>query len=99
MEHMLPDSESVANSKIGNIIPLEEYLNKQCGIKTFTEKLSIYDESCFKSARNIAKRYKTNNLNVDVRTENMAQLIYNDILKVSQFDFEDPESKIVQSDK
>lgn len=32
VEHILPDSEKIENSQIGNLIPLEEALNKRCGV-------------------------------------------------------------------
>lgn len=38
IEHILPDSESVLNGQIGNLIPLESQLNGRCKDKPLSEK-------------------------------------------------------------
>ena len=87
VEHILPDSEKIENSQIGNLIPLEEALNKRCGVKTIDEKIPIYKESTFRSTRNVAERYERQKFEPDKRTEYMAKLLYNNILALNQFDF------------
>lgn len=44
---------------IGNLMPLEENLNRLCKDKPLHEKLSIYERSNFSTARNVSNRYKT----------------------------------------
>lgn len=87
IEHMLPDAEGIANAQIGNLIPLEETLNRRCSTKPLDEKFDIYAESGFTSARNIVTRYKTKKFAPEMRTEFLAKLMYNNILELNQFDF------------
>lgn len=87
IEHMKPDNESIENSQIGNLIPLEEHYNHQCGDKQLSQKYEIYSKSNFTSTRNIANRYKGKEFDPNKRTEFLARLIYNNILELNQFDF------------
>lgn len=87
IEHMLPDAEDIKNSQIGNLIPLEERLNSNLGKKPLNEKWDVYEKSAFFSCRRVAQRYKSNSFDPEHRTEFLAQLMYNDILKLNQFDF------------
>ena len=87
LEHMLPDSAEIANAQIGNLIPLEEPLNRRCGIKSLDEKYDIYSESGFTSARNVVTRYRGKMFDPAKRTEHLAKLMYNNILELNQFDF------------
>ena len=87
IEHILPDADDISNSQIGNLIPLEEALNKRCGAKSITEKYKIYSDSSYSSARNIAKRYSNQDLDIEKRTVFLAKLIYNNILELNQFDY------------
>ena len=87
IEHILPDSEGIENSQIGNLIPLEDSLNRRCGSKPLSDKYTIYKESCFTSARKITERYEKTGFNASQRTEFLAKLIYNNILEFNQFDF------------
>ena len=45
------------NSQIGNLIPLEESLNRRCDTKPLSEKYVIYSESNFASARGVSALY------------------------------------------
>lgn len=87
IEHMLPDSESINNAQIGNLIPLEERLNARCETKPFNEKLVIFSESNFASARGIQKHYATKTFDPTKRTEFLARMIYNNVLELDQLDF------------
>ena len=87
IEHMHPDSESIENSQIGNLIPLEELLNRRCSAKALTEKYDIYSKSNFASARGVASRFVDNEFIAENRTVFLARLIYNNILELNQFDF------------
>lgn len=81
IEHILDDNENERNGKIGNLIPLEEKLNKQCKGKSFEEKLTIYEQSNFITARNISSRYKSKvKFDIDIRTNCMAEEIYDRVL-------------------
>ncbi|MFA6335172.1 MAG: DUF1524 domain-containing protein [Bacteroidales bacterium] len=85
IEHILLDSEDNKNSQIGNLIPLEGTLNHRCGSKSLDQKIPIYEESNFKTARNIAKRFKDKPFNVETRTSFLAKKIYNEILDLKTF--------------
>ncbi len=87
IEHMLPDSESIENSQIGNLIPLEGTLNRRCKTKPLSQKYDIYDESNFASARGVSTRYKEKEFDASQRTKFLARLIYNNILELNQLDF------------
>lgn len=88
IEHILPDSQSIENSQIGNMIPLEEPLNRQVGDKDIVEKYEIYKQSGFASARNFATRYQDMEFKPSQRTEFMAKMIFNNVLELDQFGFE-----------
>lgn len=82
IEHILDDHAAPTNGKIGNLIPLEEKLNKQCAGKNYSQKLEIYKKSAFQTARNIAQNYPTEEkFGVDSRTTVMATEIYDRVLK------------------
>lgn len=87
LEHMLPDYIGIASAQIGNIIPLEESLNRRCASKTLNKKYAIYEESGFTSARNVAARYRDKEFDPASRTTYLATLMYNNILELNQFDF------------
>lgn len=87
IEHMLPDADDISNSQIGNLIPLEERLNRRCGTKPLIEKYKIYRESGYTSSRNVAKMNNGKEFHAEKRTEFMAKLMYNSILELNQFDY------------
>ena len=87
LEHMLPDSGDITNAQIGNMIPLEEALNRRCAAKSLDKKYEIYAESGFTSARNLANRYRDKDFDPAQRTAYLAKLMYNNILELNQFDF------------
>lgn len=89
IEHVLPDSDGLENALIGNLIPLEENLNKRCNKKELLKKSKIYNESNFRTARNIAQRIENNNFDIKKRTDYLAQLIYNNVLELEQYNFSD----------
>lgn len=80
IEHIFPDSQDTTNALIGNLIPLEENLNKNCKDKPFADKLPYYAQSKYKLARNISARYK--DFDVDKRMDYMAKAIYKEILNL-----------------
>ena len=87
IEHILPDSESIDNAQIGNLIPLEEPLNRRSQTKPLEEKYPIYSGSNFASARGFSLHYADKEFNAQKRTEHLARLIYNNILELNQLDF------------
>lgn len=82
LEHVLPDSQDNANCLIGNIIPLEANINKNCMDKVLVDKLPYYAQSKFILAKKIAERYKEKNFNPNVRMDYMAKTIYKEILNL-----------------
>lgn len=82
IEHILPDAEDSSNGQIGNLIPLESKLNERCKAKSIEEKIEIYKDSSFLSARRFAERHKGKTFDADKRTEYMAKQFYNEILSL-----------------
>ena len=80
IEHVLPDSADTANGQIGNLIPLEEELNRNCKDKSITDKLPIYSSSSFSTARRFSARYSGKEFSPEKRTELLAKEIYDKIL-------------------
>lgn len=87
IEHILPDSDSHKNAQIGNLIPLEQELNERCGSRVLDEKVIVYQESNFYTARGIKNRYNEKNFVPESRTKYLARLIYNNILELNQLNF------------
>ena len=86
IEHVLPDSDdNQINGQIGNLIPLESSLNERCADKPILNKLPIYKESNFKTARNFAERIEKNDgyFEIEKRTSFLAQIFYDDILNLN----------------
>lgn len=87
VEHILPDSDGITNAQIGNLIPLEDALNRSCANKSLTDKCGFYEKSSFTSARGIATRFREKPFDPSKRTEYLAKLMYNNILELNQFDY------------
>lgn len=87
VEHILPDSDGITNAQIGNLIPLEDALNRSCANKSLTDKCDFYEKSSFTSARGIATRFREKTFDPSKRTEYLAKLMYNNILELNQFDY------------
>jgi len=85
IEHILPDSESEDNARIGNLLPLEEHLNRDCSNLCLAEKIEVYRNSSFVTVKNFVDRYGDNpsSFRVNSRTDAIASLFYNDILKLN----------------
>lgn len=86
LEHIIPDSNDDEHVvQIGNIIPLEEELNKQCKDKSIPEKIEIYKKSKFKLTQNFAMEYD-HTFNIDSvkeRTELLSEILFNKILNLN----------------
>lgn len=87
VEHILPDSDGITNAQIGNLIPLEDALNRSCANKSLTDKCGFYEKSSFTSARGIATRFREKPFDPSKRIEYLAKLMYNNILELNQFDY------------
>lgn len=83
LEHVIDDSSAEDNAKIGNIIPLEEELNKKCCDKTFEEKLLIYKTSQMITARRFAERFESEQFDIFKRHKYLSEMLYKKILKMS----------------
>lgn len=83
LEHILPDSESEENAQIGNLLPLEEVLNRCCKDKSLDEKIPIYKESNYAITRGFATQYENapETFNPANRTKYLAELIYEYIVR------------------
>lgn len=81
IEHILPDSQNRDNAIIGNLIPLEENINRLCEDKPLEDKIALYENSNFTTARNVANRYRSDAtlFNVNNRSTRMADELYNEI--------------------
>ena len=81
IEHILPDSQDRENAIIGNLMPLEENINRLCDDKPLEDKISLYERSNFTTARNVANRYRNDatSFNVNTRTTCMAYELYDEI--------------------
>ena len=82
IEHILPDSQDRANAMIGNLMPLEANLNELCKNKQLDKKVSTYLRSNFSTARNVANRYPLNNINIESRSNIMADELYDEISNI-----------------
>lgn len=78
IEHLHPDSADIKNANIGNLVLIEPDINEKLADKPFAEKLTAYQDSRYKTARNIYKRYHDNSssFSIDSRAKAMARRIY-----------------------
>lgn len=84
IEYILPDSQDRTNAIIGNLMPLEENINRSSEDKPLEEKIPLYENSNYTTARNVANRYRNNvaAFNVNSRTTRMADELYNEIERI-----------------
>ena len=82
IEHVCADSQGEENAQIGNLIPLENLLNQRGEDKTIEEKLAIYEDSNFATARKLARRIMQANgsFNPKLRSKYLGEMLYNDIV-------------------
>ncbi|WP_281519159.1 GmrSD restriction endonuclease domain-containing protein [Acidaminococcus timonensis] len=83
IEHVLPDSQERKDCQIGNLLPLEEWLNSKCKDEPVENKMKYYQESAFKTTRDFAKRYSKNKIEPNTRAKKMAEEFYDHILKLN----------------
>ena len=82
IEHVLDDSKSEKNGQIGNLIPLEEKLNKKLRGKTYHQKIECYKQSNYCTTRMFVDRFHDDNFDPSKRTTYLANLFYDEILKL-----------------
>lgn len=82
IEHVNPDSQGEENARIGNLIPLEKELNARCDNKTIQEKIEVYEDSNYATARKLAKRIENADGVFDSkkRSHYLGKMIYDDIM-------------------
>lgn len=78
IEHLNPDSADRKNANIGNLVLLEQQLNSSNADKTFAEKVDSYQDSRYKTTRNVYRRYHDDpaSFNIESRAKAMAKVIY-----------------------
>ncbi len=82
IEHILDDYESSDNGQIGNLIPLELRQNGNLSGKSYDEKIAVYEDSQYKTARKFAKRYSGKVFKPTDRTEFLAEKFYDEVLSI-----------------
>lgn len=82
IEHVCPDSQGEENACIGNLVPLEKGLNERCKAKNVQEKIIIYKDSNFATARKLANRIEKRNGIFDSkkRSSYLGKMLYDDIV-------------------
>lgn len=82
IEHVCPDSQGEENACIGNLIPLEKGLNDRCEDNIVQDKIKIYEDSGFSTARKLAKRIEKDDGIFDSkkRSSYLGKMIYDDIV-------------------
>lgn len=82
IEHVCPDSQGEENACIGNLIPLEKGLNDRCEDNIVQDKIKIYEDSGFSTARKLAKRIEKDDGIFDSkkRSSYLGKMLYDDIV-------------------
>lgn len=82
IEHVNQDSQGEENARIGNLIPLEKGLNERCDNKTIQEKIEVYEDSNYATARKLAKRIENADGVFDSKKRSLylGKMIYDDIV-------------------
>lgn len=84
IEHILPESADIKNNNVGNLILLEENLNREADCLSYSEKLYIYEDSSYKWVHSfIDKNVQWDNTQIPKRAKEMAKFYYVKILKKS----------------
>lgn len=83
VEHILPemigDNET---QNIGNLILLEQDLNRRCGNEEYSQKKSIYSESSYTEVKQFISDYETwSKIDIKDRAKKLAKIYYDCILK------------------
>ncbi len=77
IEHVLSEAEGAENLNIGNLIILEEDLNREADSLKYSDKISIYKRSKYKWVQEFLEEYPDwNNSMIEVRAEKLSELYY-----------------------
>ena len=74
IEHIHPDSQSIDNSRLGNLMLLEKELNEKCKNKSLIEKIQFYKQSKLSMAKEIVDDYQ--DFNIDKRLNHIVEDVY-----------------------
>ena len=82
IEHVCPDSQGEENACIGNLIPLEKGLNDRCEDNIVQDKIKIYEDTGYSTARKLAKRIEKDDGIFDSkkRSSYLGKMLYDDIV-------------------
>lgn len=84
VEHCLPDALSEENSQIGNLMLLEETINKQCDSKNIATKCQYYEKSTLKLPHIVAEDMaEGKGFIMENRSNWIAETLYNYIINVA----------------
>lgn len=84
IEHILPESSDEKNLNVGNLILLEQSLNKDADDMPYDDKVNIYKNSTYKWVHKfIDDNSEWNNEKVEQRAKELAKFYYTNILKKS----------------
>ncbi len=89
IEHVFPDSNTFETCTIGNLLPLEEGLNKLAKNKNLKDKAAIYTNSKYPMTKEFGEKILTGIIPDDPdvylkeRTKELAGYIYDQVLKFS----------------
>lgn len=83
VEHILPEILGDNDTQnIGNLILLEQDLNRRCGNEDYSQKKSIYSESSYTEVKQFISDYKTwSKIDIKDRAKKLAKFYYDCILK------------------
>lgn len=83
VEHILPEILGDNDTQnIGNLILLEQDLNRRCGNEDYSQKKSIYSESSYTEVKQFISDYETwSKIDIKDRAKKLAKIYYDCILK------------------
>ncbi len=82
IEHIVPETENVQNTNIGNLILLEQVLNREADCLGYDEKVLVYQKSSYKWVEeflNNQKEWSTEN--IQGRAKQLSEFYYTKILE------------------
>ena len=84
IEHILPENDNDSTLNIGNLILLEDRLNKKVETKPYADKKANYIDSDYKEVKSfIAEHQDWKIADIQLRAKEMARIYYYDILKLN----------------
>lgn len=81
IEHILPESEGGNNNNIGNLILLEQTLNKEADCLSYSDKINVYNRSSYRWVQDfISENSQWDNTMILPRAKKLALFYYKNIL-------------------